>query len=92
MKSILSYQIRASDFDLPKLIDFYSICSKSGQRLFLYHNESVCQIHRMTELILFVLTADQDELLLIIEGEKAPIIMGRLIECIYGSREQVSPA
>lgn len=92
MKNILSYHIKASDLDLPKLIDLYAICTKSDHLLYLYHNNKVCRIHRMTELILFVLTAKQEELLMVVEGEKAPIVMGRLIECIYGGDYSIRTA
>lgn len=85
MKHIVSYKMKTRDLGLEKLIDFHSICLKSDNQLFLYQNGKACRIHRMTELVLFVLTAKEDEVLVVVEGEKAHLTLGRMIKCLYGN-------
>lgn len=92
MKSILSYKLFTHDLNLTKLIDFFFICERTHHNLYLYQNNKACRIHKVTELILYILTAREDEVLFVVEGFKAPIIMGRLIECVYGSRVFVQEA
>lgn len=89
MKSIVSYTIQVSDLSLDKLLNFYFICQKSNHQLYLSQNEKTRRITRMTELLMFVLTSKEERVLIIVEGEEAHVTMGRLLECIYGSRGSV---
>jgi len=93
MKSIVSFNIPTYDFTLDRAITFYFICRKSHHSLYLYKNDQTCRIDRMTELITFLLTSDDDRILIIIEGDEAKNIMKQLIEYMYAKRvpEKVGP-
>jgi hypothetical protein len=89
MKSIVSYTIQISDLSLDKLLDFYFICQKSKHQLYLSQNGKTRRITRMTELLMFVLTSKEERVLIVVEGQEAHLTMGRLLECLYGSRGSV---
>jgi hypothetical protein len=89
MKSIVSYIIQVSDLSLDKLLDFYFICQKSKQQLFLSQNGKTLRMTRMTELLMFVLTSKEERVLIVVEGQEAHLTMGRLLECIYGPKRSI---
>ena len=86
MKSIVSYTIQVSDLSLDKVLAFYFICQKSKHQIYLSQNGKTRRMTRMTELLMFVLTSKEERVLIIVEGQEAHVTMGRLLECVYGSK------
>jgi len=86
MKSIVSFNIPTQDFTLSRAITFYFICQKSRHSLYLYKNNETCRIDRMTELITFLLTADDERILIVIEGDQAEAILKQLITTVFSKR------
>ncbi|TCP30574.1 hypothetical protein EV207_105103 [Scopulibacillus darangshiensis] len=68
METIVSIKVAPSQLLLVDLIDFYFICERSLQNIYLYHKGKACKMSRMTELLTFILTTKEKELLVIIEG------------------------
>ncbi|GGE32406.1 hypothetical protein GCM10011391_08840 [Pullulanibacillus camelliae] len=87
MKNIVSFNFPIRDFTLEKLIDFYFICSQSGQNVYLYKDGKTCRIERMTELIAFTLTSVEERLLVVVEGEQAKDTLKRIIQKMYVNRQ-----
>ncbi|GGH74050.1 phosphotransferase system HPr-like phosphotransfer protein [Pullulanibacillus pueri] len=89
MKNIVSFNFPIRDFTLEKLIDFYFICSSSDQNVYLYKDGKTCRIRRMTELIAFTLTSEEDCVLIVVEGEQAKRTMKHLIQSLYVNRRGI---
>ncbi len=85
MKNIVSYKMKKNELSLKKLIEFHFICQQSDQQLYVCQKGKSFQVHRMTELILSVMTENKDEVLIVVEGDKAHLTMGKLIQCVFGN-------
>lgn len=83
MKSIVSFNIPTYDLTFDRAITFYFICRKSQHSLYLYKNDRTCKIERMTELISFLLTSEEERVLIVVEGHEAKSVMKQLIGYMY---------
>ncbi|MBM7645711.1 hypothetical protein JOD45_001930 [Scopulibacillus daqui] len=71
MKRIVSFKVSTPQVKLVDLIDFYFYSMNAGQTIYLFYKGRTCKIERMTELICFFLTAEEREMLVIVEGPHA---------------------
>jgi phosphotransferase system HPr-like phosphotransfer protein len=86
MKSIVSFNIPTHDFTFDRAITFYFICRNHNHSLYLYKNDQTCKIERVTELITFLLTSEDERVLTVVEGPDAKNIMKQLISYMYSNR------
>ncbi|MFC7392369.1 hypothetical protein [Scopulibacillus cellulosilyticus] len=71
MKSIISFKVSTPQVKLVDLIDLYFYCANADQTIYLFYKGRTCKIDRITELVCFFLTAEEKEMLVIIEGQHA---------------------
>ncbi|MFC4617160.1 hypothetical protein ACFO4N_00295 [Camelliibacillus cellulosilyticus] len=88
MKSIVSFNVPIKDFNFVRAINFYFLCRKSGHNIYLYMSGKVSRIERMTQWVTFLLTSENERLLVVIEGHDAEITMKRLIKYLYSGHSR----
>ncbi|MCI1857533.1 MAG: hypothetical protein LKI94_06120 [Sporolactobacillus sp.] len=68
MKNIISFKFNPAKLKLNQFIEFYEYCSQWDQNIYVYGNREAHRIHRLSELLSFILFNHDGECLLVIEG------------------------
>ncbi|MFT8361791.1 MAG: hypothetical protein ABF683_01540 [Sporolactobacillus sp.] len=68
MRNIISFKFSPTKLRLNTFIDFYSYCTQWQQNIYVYGKNEAYKIHRLSELLSFVLFSHDDECLIVIEG------------------------
>ncbi|MDD9147215.1 MULTISPECIES: hypothetical protein [unclassified Sporolactobacillus] len=69
MRNIISFKFNPSKLRLNKFIDFYGYCSHLEQNIYVYGKKEAHKIHRLSELLSFILFTHDEECLIVIEGQ-----------------------
>ncbi|RYL92821.1 hypothetical protein EWH91_05870 [Sporolactobacillus sp. THM19-2] len=68
MRNMISFKFNPSKLKLNKFIDFYGYCTQWNQNIYIYGKSEAHKIHRLSELLSFILFHHDDECLIVIEG------------------------
>ncbi|WP_236620316.1 hypothetical protein [Sporolactobacillus laevolacticus] len=68
MRNIVSFKFNPTKLKLNKFIDFYGYCAQWNQNIYVYGKNEAYKVHRLSELLSFILFSHDDECLIVIEG------------------------
>ncbi|MFX3618324.1 MAG: hypothetical protein ACE3JK_12465 [Sporolactobacillus sp.] len=68
MRNIISFRFNPAQLKLNLFIDFYSYCTRWEQNIYVYGKNEAHKVHRLSELLSFVLFSHDEECLIVIEG------------------------
>ncbi|MCL1630995.1 hypothetical protein M3N64_03420 [Sporolactobacillus sp. CPB3-1] len=68
MPNIISFKFNPTTLKLNKFIDFYGFCSQWNQNIYVYGKNEAQKVHRLSELLSFILFSHDEECLIVIEG------------------------
>ncbi|WP_010631082.1 hypothetical protein [Sporolactobacillus vineae] len=68
MRNMVSFKINPAKLKLNLFIDFYDYCTQWDQNIYIYGQTEAHKIHRLSELLSFILFNHNDECLIVIEG------------------------
>ncbi|CAM3047771.1 hypothetical protein [Sporolactobacillus spathodeae] len=68
MRNVISFKFSPAKLRLNKFIDFYSYCKQWEQNIYVYGKNEAHKVHRLSELLSFVLFSHDEECLIVIEG------------------------
>lgn len=69
MRNIISFRFNPSKLRLNKFIDFYGYCERLEQNIYVYGKTEAHKIHRLSELLSFLLFTREEDCLIVIEGK-----------------------
>ncbi|TGB00147.1 hypothetical protein E4665_00270 [Sporolactobacillus shoreae] len=72
MRNIISFKFNPSKLKLNKFIDFYGYCAQWDQNIYIYGQTEAHKVHRLSELLSFILFNHDEECLIVIEGSGIP--------------------
>ncbi|RYL95463.1 hypothetical protein EWI07_02890 [Sporolactobacillus sp. THM7-4] len=70
MRNIISFKFNPSKLKLNKFIAFYGYCQKWEQNIYVYGKTEAHKIHRLSELLSFLLFSHDEDCLIVIEGSR----------------------
>ncbi|RYM04608.1 hypothetical protein EWH99_09880 [Sporolactobacillus sp. THM7-7] len=70
MRNIISFTFNPAKLKLNKFITFYSFCERWNQKIYVYGKSEAHKIHRLSELLSFILFTKDEECLIVIEGSE----------------------
>lgn len=68
VRSIISFKFNPTHLKLNKFIDFYGYCEQWNQNIYVYGKSEAHKVHRLSELLSFLLFSKDEECLIVIEG------------------------
>jgi hypothetical protein len=68
MPNIVSFKFNPAELKLNKFIDFYGYCTQWNQNIYVYGKNESQKVHRLSELLSFILFSHDNECLIVIEG------------------------
>ncbi|WP_085520951.1 hypothetical protein [Tuberibacillus sp. Marseille-P3662] len=84
MKSIQSFQLLTSEFTISMILALYKRIRKSKSVIYLCKNGELCRQEDIPQVVSFVLSLQEQWLLIIVEGEDAEHVKKDFIEkCDY---------
>lgn len=72
MKHIISCQVSLPSFTLRKTLELYQLCQTIKSNVYLVTNGKTCEVNYLPKLVSFILTSNNQNILVITEGIEAP--------------------